>query len=122
MLGFSSISEVAIANQPGATLFLEGVSGTAAVNTNLVVIEAAANVTVDAQNLAMTTTSGELASITGTAVVPLTGISATLSQGDVLVWGEILPGITTNYTNITTGASQTWTEISTGVSQTWTEI
>ena len=52
----------------------------------------------------------------------VTGFSTTLSLGDVLIWGEILPGITTNYTNITTGASQTWTEISTGASQTWTEI
>ena len=32
MLGFNAISEVAIADQPGVTLFLSGVSGTTAIN------------------------------------------------------------------------------------------
>ena len=32
MLGFNAISETAIADQPGVTLFLSGVSGTTAIN------------------------------------------------------------------------------------------
>ena len=103
MLGFNAISEVAIAEQPGVTLFLSGVSGTTAIN-------------------AVGVESTGAVSVTGSAVLSVTGFSTTLSQGNVLIWGEIQPGITTNYTNITTGASQTWTEISTGASQTWTEI
>ena len=103
MLGFNAISETAIAEQPGVTLFLSGVSGTTAIN----------GVTIESEGAV---------SVTGSAVLSVTGFSTTLSQGNVLIWGEIQPGITTNYTNITTGASQTWTEISTGASQTWTEI
>ena len=72
--------------------------------------------------MAATSAFGSLSSVTGSAVLSVTGNSATLSLGDVLIWGEIITGVTTEYTNITTGASQTWTEISTGASQTWTEI
>ena len=123
MLGFSSISETAIADQPGVTLFIdnENLGTTSTIGT----IQVQVSVTVSESELgsvSATMTLGELASIVGTAVVPLTGISATLSQGNVIVWGEITPGVTTNYSNIVTGASQTWSNIATGASQTWTDI
>ena len=119
MLGFSSISETAIAEQPGTSLFVSGFGTTSAIGAAGTQTTGAANIVNTSLNM---TSSLGAASITGTASVTLTGFSTTLSQGNVLIWGEIQPGITTNYTNITTGASQTWTEISTGASQTWTEI
>ena len=122
MLGFNAISEVAIADQPGVTLFLDNQNLGSTTAINAVGIESTGAVSVDSQNLARTMTLGGNFTVTGSAVLSVTGFSTTLSLGDVLIWGEILPGITTNYTNITTGASQTWTEISTGASQTWTEI
>ena len=123
MLGFSSISETAIADQPGVTLFIDNdnLGTTSTVGS----VQAQINITVSESELgsvSATMTLGELASIVGTAVVPLTGISATLSQGNVIVWGEIIPGITTNYSNIATGASQTWSNIATGASQTYSNI
>ena len=122
MLGFNAISEVAIADQPGVTLFLDNQNLGSTTAINAVGIESTGAVSVDSQNLAMTMTLGGNFTVAGSAVLSVTGFSTTLSLGDVLIWGEIQPGITTNYTNITTGASQTWTEISTGASQTWTEI
>ena len=122
MLGFNAISEVSIAELPGVTLFLDNQNLGSTTAINAVGIESTGAVSVDSQNLAMTMTLGGNFTVTGSAVLSVTGFSTTLSLGDVLIWGEILPGITTNYTNITTGASQTWTEISTGASQTWTEI
>ena len=123
MLGFSSISEIAIADQPGVTLFIDNdnLGTTSTVGS----VQAQINITVSESELgsvSATMTVGELASIVGTAVVPLTGISATLSQRNVIVWGEIIPGITTNYSNIATGASQTWSNIATGASQTYSNI
>ena len=118
MLGFNAISEVSIAELPGAFVPLNGQSATSAIGAVGVEATGAANATGQALTLAL----DDGFSVTGTASISLTGFSTTLSQGNVLIWGEIQPGITTNYTNITTGASQTWTEISTGASQTWTEI
>ena len=122
MLGFNAISETAIAEQPGVTLFLDNQNLGSTTAINAVGIESTGAVSVDSQNLAMTMTLGGNFTVTGSAVISVTGFSTTLSQGNVLIWGEIPPGVTTTYTNITTGASQTWTEISTGASQTWTEI
>ena len=122
MLGFNAISEVAIADQPGVTLLLDKQNLGSTTAINAVGIESTGAVSVDSQNLAMTMTLGGNFTVTGSAVLSVTGFSTTHSQGNVLIWGEIQPGITTNYTNITTGASQTWPEISTGASQTWTEI
>ena len=122
MLGFNAISETAIAEQPGVTLFLDNQNLGSTTAINAVGIETTGAVSVDSQNLAMTMTLGGNFTVTGSAVISVTGFSTTLSQGNVLIWGEIPPGVTTTYTNITTGASQTWTEISTGASQTWTEI
>ena len=123
MLGFSSISETAIADQPGVTLFVDNENlGT---TSTIGAIQVQISVTISANELGSvpaTMTLGELASIVGTAVVPLTGISATLSQGNVIVWGTIIPGVTTNYSNIATGASQTWSNIETEASQTYSNI
>ena len=122
MLGFNAISEVSIAELPGVTLFLDNQNLGSTTAINAVGIESTGAVSVDSQNLAMTMTLGGNFTVTGSAVLSVTGFSTTLSLGDVLIWGEIITGVTTEYTNITTGASQTWTEISTGASQTWTEI
>ena len=43
---------------------------------------------------------GSIQSVTGTAVVNLTGIEATASVGPVLVWGNISPGVDTIWTEI----------------------
>ena len=122
MLGFSSISATAIADQPGVTLFIdnENLGSTSAIG----VVQAQINITADLTGigLSLSIADKEDISIVGTAVVPLTGISATLSQGNVIVWGEIIPGVTTNYSNIATGASQTWSNIATGASQTYSNI
>jgi len=63
-----------------------------------------------------------LASVTGTANVSITGLSAIGELGNETVWGLVVAGVDNTYTNITTGASQTWTEINTGASQTWTDV
>ena len=122
MLGFNAISEVAIADQPGVTLFLDNqnLGSTSAVGG----VQAQINITADLTGIGLSSSiaDAEDISIVGTAVVPLTGISATLSQGNVIVWGQIIPGVTTSYSNIATGVSQTWTDITTGASQTWTNI
>ena len=122
MLGFSSISETAIADQPGVTLFIdnENLGTTSAVGGVQVQISITADLT--GIGLSLSIADEEDISIVGTAVVSLTGISATLSQGNVIVWGEIIPGVTTNYSNIATGASQTWSNIATGASQTYSNI
>ena len=60
-------------------------------------------------------------SIVGTASISLTGFSATLSLADVLVWGKVIPGVTTTYANVNTSNTPTWTTVTTGASQTWTE-
>ena len=122
MLGFSSISATAIADQPGVTLFIdnENLGTTSTIGT----IQVQVSVTADLTGLGLSSSIAdeEDISIVGTAVVSLTGISATLSQGNVIVWGEIIPGVTTNYSNIATGASQTWSNIATGASQTYSNI
>ena len=86
MLGFNAISEVAIAEQPGVTLFLSGVSGTTAINAVGVSSTGAVSVT----GVAGTSALGSLSSVTGSAVLSVTGFSTTLSQGNVLIWGEII--------------------------------
>ena len=95
MLGFSSIAETSIAELPGAFVPVSGQSATSAL--------------------------GSLSSVIGTANVTLTGISATLSLADVLIWGKVVPGVTTTYANVSTSNSPTWTTVTTGASQTWTE-
>lgn len=52
----------------------------------------------------------------------VTGVSATLSLTSVIVWGKLIPSVTTTYSDITPGVSQTYTNITTGASQTYTNI
>lgn len=115
MLGFSSISEVAIAQLPGAFVPLSGVNATSAVGSVTTIGVGAVDVT----GLAGTTGLGSI-SVTGVANVTLTGISATLSLTSVIVWGKVIPAPGTSYTAITPSSSPTWSEKTTGVSQTWT--
>ena len=117
MLGFSSISEVAIAQLPGAFVPISGQSATSALGTITVEATGAANAT----GVSATSALGSLSSVTGTANVTLTGISATLSLADVLIWGKVVPGVTTTYANVSTSNSPTWTTVTTGASQTWTQ-
>ena len=117
MLGFNAISEVSIAELPGAFVPVDGLSSTS--NIGAVGIEAtgAANATGVSATLAL----GTNFSVTGTASISLTGFSATLSLADVLVWGKVIPGVTTTYANVSTSNTPTWTTVTTGASQTWTE-
>jgi hypothetical protein len=118
MLGFSSISELALAQLPVISIHISGVNSTGIAGDETVIAKAVV------EGFAASGSVGTLGdeSITANASISITGFSTTLSLGDILIWGEILPGVTTNYSNISTGASQTWTDISTGASQTWTEV
>ena len=118
MLGFNAISEVSIAELPGAFVPVDGLSSTSALGS----VTAEGIGTIDVTGLVGTTALGELASVTGAANVTLDGISATLSLTSVIVWGKIIPAPGTSYTAITPSSSPTWTEKTTGVSQTWTEV
>ena len=117
MLGFNAISEVSIAELPGAFVPLNGQSATSAIGAVGVAATGAANATGQALTLAL----DDSFSVTGTASISLTGFSATLSLADVLVWGKVVPGVTTTYANVSTSSTPTWTTVTTGASQTWTE-
>ena len=80
MLGFSSISETAIAEQPGTSLFVSGFGTTSAIGAAGTQTTGAANAT----GMSVTSSLGT-PSISGTASITLTGFSTTLSQGNVLV-------------------------------------
>jgi len=118
MLGFSSISELALAQLPSTFVPIAGQAVTSALGSEGVTGTAEITLTV---SLAGTTALGTLSSVTGTANVSITGFSATLSAGDVILWGLVLPGVTTTYSNVNTSNSPTWSTVSTGASQTWTE-
>jgi len=118
MLGFNAISEVAIAELPGAFVPIEnGLSSTSALGSITIDASGAANATGQALTLAL----DDGFSVTGTASISLTGFSATLSLADVLIWGRVVPGVTTTFSNVNTSNSPTWTTVTTGASQTWTE-
>ena len=118
MLGFSSIAETSIAELPGAFVPVSGINGTIGLGSVTTEGQGAADVTGVSATMAL----GSLASVTGTANVSITGLSAIGELGNETVWGLIIPDAGNTYTNITTGASQTWTEITTGASQTWTDV
>ena len=123
MLGFSSISELALAQLPNAFIHPSSVSANAVVDSTNPTVNADANVLAsELGSVSATMTLGSLASVTGTANVSITGLSAIGELGNETVWGLIIPNVGNTYTNITTGASQTWTEITTGASQTWTDV
>jgi len=52
----------------------------------------------------------------------LTGFSATLSLTSVIVWGKVVPGVTTTYSNVAPGVSQTYSNVAPGVSQTYSNV
>ena len=108
MLGFHAITEVPLASLPGALAFASTVSATATLGNESVSAGALAT---GFSASGATSALGSLSSVTGTANVAPTGISATLFLTSPIVWGPIIPGVTTSYTNISTGASQTWTDI-----------
>lgn len=127
MLGFNAISEVSIAELPGAFVPVSSVTPqnigiTSALGsvgiTAIGAADASSRVPVE---IGMNTSLGTI-SITGAANVTIAGFSATLSLTSVIVWGKIIPAPGTSYTAITPSSSPTWTEKTTGVSQTWTEV
>ena len=121
MLGFHSISEVALAQLPSTFTHLLGVSANAVVDTANPEVNGDANVLEsELGSVSATMTLGD-ESVTGTANITLEGIFATLSLADVLVWGKVVPGVTTTFSNVNTSNSPTWTTVTTGASQTWTE-
>ena len=123
MLGVNAISEVSIAELPGAFV---PVSSITPVNIGLTSALGSVGITAigaaDATGVSATMVLGTEFSVTGTANVSITGLSAIGELGNETVWGLIIPDVGNTYTNITTGASQTWTEINTGASQTWTDV
>ena len=122
MLGFSSISELALAQLPNTFIHPSGISASAVIDSTNPTVNADANVLAsELGSVSATSTLGSLSSVIGTANVTLTGISATLSLGDVLIWGKVVPGVTTTYANVSTSNSPTWTTVTTGASQTWTQ-
>ena len=123
MLGFSSISELALAQLPSTFAHFSGVSANAVVDSTNPTVNADANISAsELGSVSATITLADLANVTGDANITLDGISATLSITSVIVWGKIIPAPGTSYTAITPSSSPTWTEKSTGVSQTWTEV
>jgi len=52
----------------------------------------------------------------------VTGLSATGSVSQVLVWGRVVPTPGTSYTPITPAPGSTWTEITPASGTSWTEI
>ena len=123
MLGFSSISELALAQLPSTFAHFSGVSANAVVNSTNPTVNGDANISAsELGSVSATITLADLANVTGDANITLDGISATLSITSVIVWGKIIPAPGTSYTAITPSSSPTWTEKSTGVSQTWTEV
>ena len=123
MLGFNAISEVSIAELPGAfvpvsSVTPENIGITSALGSVGITAIGAA----DATGVSATLVLGTEFSVTGAANVSITGLSAIGELGNETVWGLIIPDVGNTYTNITTGASQTWTEITTGASQTWTDV
>ena len=123
MLGFSSISELALAQLPSTFAHFSGVSANAVVDSTNPTVNADANISAsELGSVSATTTLADLANVTGDANITLDGISATLSITSVIVWGKIIPAPGTSYTAITPSSSPTWSEKTTGVSQTWTEV
>ena len=100
MLGFSSISETAIAELPGAFVPISGVLATASVDSN-----------------APQTININKVFVTGTSIVATVELG-----GNLFFWDQIVPDVGNAYANITTGASQTYTNLSTGASQTFSQI
>ena len=118
MLGFNAISEVSIAELPGAFVPVSGINGTIGLGSVTTEGQGAADVTGVSATMAL----GSLASVTGAANISITGLAMLGEIGNETVWGLIIPAPGNSYTNITTGASQSWTEITTGASQTWTDV
>lgn len=52
----------------------------------------------------------------------VTGFSATLFLEDVLVWGIVVPGVTTTYANVAPGVTTTYTNVAAETSQTYTNV
>ena len=122
MLGFGAISELALSQLPNTFIHPSSVSANAVVDSTNPTVNADANVLAsELGSVSATSALGSLSSITGTANVTLTGISATLSLADVLIWGKVVPGVTTTYANVSTSNTPTWTAVNTVSLTAWTE-
>ena len=123
MLGFNAISEVSIAELPGAFVPVSSVTPqNIGITSSLGSITTEGQGAADVTGVSATLVLGTEFSIIGADNISITGLSAIGELGNETVWGLIIPNVGNTYTNITTGASQTWTEITTGASQTWTDV
>jgi len=107
MLGFAPLANNSIAgfgNVPVDTA-VTGVVGTGDVGT----VAIAAVVTVTGPS-AGTASVGAVTS-EGDANATVTGLLATGSVGSVLVWGQIVPSQTSNFSAITVSQTPSWTNI-----------
>jgi hypothetical protein len=59
---------------------------------------------------------------TGTANIYPTGVNATGFVTSVLVWGNVVPGVTDNFNSITPGVTNNFNLIVTGQSTNWQEV
>ena len=106
MLGFSPLADNSIAgfgNIP-ADVAVTGVAGTGAVGT--VGVKGVVSVTGVAGTSAIGTVTA-----TGTHNISVTGVAGTSAVGSVLVWGQIIPSQSSNFSAITPSQSPSWEEI-----------
>jgi len=106
MLGFSPLADNSIAgfgNIP-ADVAVTGVAGTGAVGT--VSVEADIQVT----GVAGTSAVGSVTLIQKHNI-SVTGVAGTSAVGSVLVWGQIIPIQSSNFSAITPSQSPNWEEI-----------
>ena len=71
--------------------------------------------------LAATASVGSV-TVTVDAIIDVTGVSATGSVGQVLVYGRVVPDQNPTYTEITPSQSPTWLEEAPNQSANWTKI
>jgi len=97
MLGFYPLASAPIADDANVSVVaaVTGVQGTTALGTAIAEADANVNVT----GVQGTTVLGETTE-TGTSKVYPTGVQATGQVGTVLVWGQIVPDQTPNWSKI----------------------
>ena len=106
MLGFAPLADNSIAgfgNIP-ADVAVTGVAGTGAVGSVSIISE-----------VSVTGVAGTGAIGTVTLIqkhnISVTGVSGTSAVGSVLVWGQIIPSQSSNFSAITPSQSPSWEEI-----------
>lgn len=136
MFGYGALSEAPFASQPGnvvnVRIFLEGVSGTSAVNgvfvsgdnnvdvsglaavgqLNDVTVNVGTGIDVPVSGLFALTAVGNVTVTGGTGItVNLVGVESPTIVGRVNVWGRIVPNPGTVYTEIQPDPNTIWIEV-----------